>query len=49
MDAADNQVEILDHLGEVIGRYSGSKENVARGILAAISQRLIGRHATPAP
>jgi phosphopantothenoylcysteine decarboxylase / phosphopantothenate---cysteine ligase len=41
MDAADNQVEILDHSGQVIARHSGSKETVAHGILAAIAGRLI--------
>jgi phosphopantothenoylcysteine decarboxylase / phosphopantothenate---cysteine ligase len=43
MDAADNQVEILDRSGQIVGRHSGSKETVARGILAAIAERLIAQ------
>src|SRR5262245_54697777 len=41
MDAADNQVEVLDKSGAVVTALNGSKESVARGILAAINERLI--------
>lgn len=41
MDALDNQVEILDRSGQVIAQLGGSKETVARGILATIGQRLV--------
>ena len=41
MNAATNQVEILDDSGTVLQKISGSKEHVARGILAAIQQRLV--------
>src|SRR5438105_5316085 len=41
MDAADNQVEIFDKSGSVVTALAGSKESVARGILAAIDERLI--------
>jgi phosphopantothenoylcysteine decarboxylase/phosphopantothenate--cysteine ligase len=41
MDALDNQVEILDRSGQVIAQLAGSKETVARGIWAAIQERLI--------
>lgn len=41
MDALDNQVEILDRTGQVVARLTGTKESVARGIWAAIGERLI--------
>ena len=41
MDAADNQVEVLDKSGAVVSALAGSKESVARGILRAIQERLI--------
>ena len=41
MDAADNQVEVLDRSGAVSLALAGSKEQVARGILQAIDERLI--------
>lgn len=41
MDAADNQVEVLDRTGAVIASLAGSKVLVARGILKTIQQRLI--------
>ena len=41
MHSLDNSVEILDPEGDVIEAISGSKEKVAHGILAVISQRLI--------
>lgn len=46
MDAADNQVEILDAAGEVILALAGSKEAVATGILAAVQKKLIDARAT---
>src|SRR5688572_22502934 len=41
MDALDNQVEVLDKSGAVALALAGSKEQVARGILQAITERLI--------
>jgi phosphopantothenoylcysteine decarboxylase / phosphopantothenate---cysteine ligase len=41
MNAPDNRVEILDAAGNVLQEASGSKEAVAREILAVIQQRLI--------
>ena len=41
MDALDNQVEVLDETGQVIAALDGSKEEVARGILKVIDERLI--------
>jgi phosphopantothenoylcysteine decarboxylase / phosphopantothenate---cysteine ligase len=41
MDAADNQVEVLDRTGSVVASLAGSKTLVARGILKAIQDRLI--------
>jgi phosphopantothenoylcysteine decarboxylase/phosphopantothenate--cysteine ligase len=41
IDAADNQVEVIDTSGAVIGSYAGSKDSVARGILQVIQDRLI--------
>jgi phosphopantothenoylcysteine decarboxylase/phosphopantothenate--cysteine ligase len=41
IDSADNQVEILDRSGQVVTRLDGTKEEVARGILSAIENRLI--------
>ncbi len=43
MDALDNQVEILNESGQVIAAIEGSKEEVARGILRVIGERLIKR------
>jgi len=40
IDAADNQVEILDRIGAVIAALAGSKELVAQGILKTIAERL---------
>ncbi len=42
MHSLDNRVEIIDASGNVIESLSGPKEDVARGILAVIEQRLIG-------
>ena len=41
MDAADNQVEVLDATGAVVASLAGSKSLVARGILKTIQDRLI--------
>ena len=41
MNAVDNRVEILDPAGTVLREASGSKEAVAREILAVIQRRLI--------
>jgi phosphopantothenoylcysteine decarboxylase/phosphopantothenate--cysteine ligase len=43
MNALDNDIEILDRNGEILERISGSKECVARGILAVIERQLISR------
>jgi phosphopantothenoylcysteine decarboxylase / phosphopantothenate---cysteine ligase len=43
MNALDNRVEILDPAGIVLREASGSKESVAREILAVIQERLIAR------
>jgi phosphopantothenoylcysteine decarboxylase / phosphopantothenate---cysteine ligase len=41
IDAADNQVEVLDKTGAVIAALAGSKESVAQGILQVIQDRLV--------
>jgi phosphopantothenoylcysteine decarboxylase/phosphopantothenate--cysteine ligase len=41
MHSLRNQVEILDRRGQVLELLAGSKEDVARGILRIIQQRLI--------
>ena len=41
ISAVDNRVEILDPSGAVLREAAGSKESVAREILAVIQQRLI--------
>jgi hypothetical protein len=41
MDSTDNDVEIIDRKGEVIGAFAGSKDVVARGILQVIQRRLV--------
>jgi phosphopantothenoylcysteine decarboxylase/phosphopantothenate--cysteine ligase len=41
IDAADNQVELLDKSGAVVAAFAGSKQSVARGILAVIHERLV--------
>lgn len=41
MHAVDNEVEVIDHEGHVIGVFAGRKEVVAREILAIIQRRLI--------
>jgi phosphopantothenoylcysteine decarboxylase/phosphopantothenate--cysteine ligase len=41
MDAADNQVEVLDKSGAVVSALAGTKEDVAQEILQVIQRRLI--------
>lgn len=41
IEAAGTQVEVLDRGGEVVGRFSGAKGDVAAEILALIAQRLM--------
>ncbi len=41
MDAADNQVEILDRTGALVASIAGPKDSVAAGILKTIQERLI--------
>ncbi|HEV7221160.1 MAG TPA: phosphopantothenoylcysteine decarboxylase [Pirellulales bacterium] len=41
MNALDTEVEVLDKQGQVIASLIGSKEQVARGIVRAIAERLI--------
>jgi phosphopantothenoylcysteine decarboxylase/phosphopantothenate--cysteine ligase len=41
ISAPDNQVEVITPAGEVIASLAGSKESVARGILAIIDERLV--------
>jgi len=43
MDAADNQVEILDRTGALVASIAGPKDSVAEGILKTIQERLIRR------
>ncbi|MFN0018910.1 MAG: phosphopantothenoylcysteine decarboxylase [Pirellulaceae bacterium] len=43
MDSLDNQVEILNESGQVIAAIEGRKEEVARGILRVIGERLVER------
>jgi phosphopantothenoylcysteine decarboxylase/phosphopantothenate--cysteine ligase len=49
MDAADNEVEVLDKSGAVVAAIAGSKQAVARGILRTIQQRLIDGRRSPLP
>ena len=41
MNAADNQVELLDRSGAIIATFAGSKRAVAQGILSVLQQRLM--------
>lgn len=41
MDSLHNEVEVLDRSGATAGRFQGSKESVAKGILEVIEARLI--------
>ena len=42
MNSLENEVEVLDPEGEVVGQIRGAKSDVARGIMQIISERLIG-------
>lgn len=42
MDALENDVELLNPQGELLARLMGSKEDVTRGILKIVQERLIG-------
>ena len=41
MNAPTNDVEIIDHQGNVVASFSGEKSDVADGILREIQQRLV--------
>jgi len=41
MNSLENEVELLTPGGEVVGRFTGPKDEVARGILGVIAQRLL--------
>ena len=43
MNAPTNEVELLDKQGQVIAVFRGNKEDVARGIVGVIAERLIER------
>ncbi|HVW39586.1 MAG TPA: phosphopantothenoylcysteine decarboxylase [Pirellulales bacterium] len=43
MNSPTNEVELLDKQGQVIAAFRGSKEDVARGIVGVIAERLIER------
>lgn len=43
MDSLENEVEVLDRAGATAASLQGSKELVARGILAVIQRRLVER------
>lgn len=50
MHSLENSVEVIDPRGEVIGAFTGAKEDVARRIFEIIEQRLISpRMATGRP
>jgi len=42
IDSEANTVEIMDHLGRIVGQYSGPKCDVARGIMDCIERSLLG-------
>ena len=42
IQAVDNQVEIIDAYGKVLRAAEGSKESVAREILAVVQEKLVG-------
>jgi phosphopantothenoylcysteine decarboxylase/phosphopantothenate--cysteine ligase len=41
MDAGDNEIELLNHAGDVVLSAQGSKDEVAKQILQVIQRRLI--------
>ncbi len=45
MDALENDIELLDPQGNLVERIAGSKDDVARGILRIVQQRLINKTA----
>jgi phosphopantothenoylcysteine decarboxylase / phosphopantothenate---cysteine ligase len=45
IDALDNQVEVLDKSGAALATLQGTKDEVARGILAVIQNRLVNQAA----
>jgi len=42
MNAAENEVELLNGQGDVVAQFSDTKEEVARGVMREIEERLIG-------
>lgn len=48
MHSLDNEVEIIDRRGRVVQAFGGSKEDVARGILRIVHERLITPKRKPA-
>jgi len=42
MDSTENRVEVIDPEGNALATFSGSKDEVGRGIFRVIQQRLIG-------
>ncbi len=48
MDAGDNEVEMLDHAGQVVLSANGSKDEVAKQILQVIQRQLIEVFSTAA-
>jgi phosphopantothenoylcysteine decarboxylase/phosphopantothenate--cysteine ligase len=48
IDADDNDVEVLDPDGIILIRLAGSKDDVARGLLRLIQERLIAGRVRPA-
>lgn len=45
MDSVENSVEVIDRTGHVLASFRGKKEEVARGILTIVQQRLIASKA----
>lgn len=43
MNALENNVEVLSRAGEVLAHLAGSKQEVARGVLELVDERLIRR------
>ena len=43
MDSAENQVEVIDRRGSVVGAFAGPKTDVAVAIINVIHERLIDR------
>ncbi|HEV3024451.1 MAG TPA: phosphopantothenoylcysteine decarboxylase [Pirellulales bacterium] len=49
MRATDTEVEILDRAGNIVERLTGSKTDVAKGIVRVIQHELIDRRAKKSP